>query len=1140
MPLLAKNPISTQSITLGGGLVMAHTHPQGLPILCGILVLLAPALVLQAAPVSFQVGPSGVVSFSDSAPLTTATISMHGPGWSQASIASGGKASRAGDVTTGELPLPANCQGSLHYTVTTSAAPQGAKLDYALDFSAATDIQGAYVSFSLPCARFEGRRATLPPEKTEYALPKVGEPGLSGNASAFTADLGDGTSLVIASDVLGSVMVQDNRQFGAKEYEVRFHLFQQGRVMPGLQGRRSFHVAVLPAAEVEKVVTQMTPPFSLDLTKPFVLMQSKGELRLGTRDETLLSAKLAIHGLNWTYAEQTAADAQASGTSKARFVVGSLAVPGGGTAVMNFTEAATAEPDGSLGLRYRLSFPEAVPLNGYQTSFSLSLSKYAGEPLLLQTPDGPKESVIPTTLKENFLYNGKVSRIEVAPGKPYGFVLAVDQPSSLLIQDGRGWGGTDVELRFNFRRQEEGGQVPAGETIDRTFTFTLNSPLQIVLNEAAATNKSDTTDWFAYTLPWDSAPVSVAFLNDKPAGKHGFVTVRDGKFVLSDTGEPIRFWGTCFSAGANFPSHDQAEKIARRLADFGVNIVRTHHADAPWAERHFFKKTADNTREFDPENLDRFDYLVYCLEREGIYIYLDQLVNRYFKTGDGVDKPGELGACGKPYSNFDPRLIELQKEFSHNLWTHVNPYTKLAYKDDPGIAMMEFANENDLFTQQVTLEPYRTRFEAMYRDWARRNGVTLPPEQIDFRRMTDSLMRFLVEVQRNYYLEMRRYLREEVGVRVPMTGSNWSRNAGLLASLRDMAYTDSHTYWNHPSDGAVANRAMVGGQSTFFGGLAFNRLAGKPFFVSEWDEPWPNEWRAELPCWMGAMSALQDWNGLTVYTYRHSSSTPIEHLSGAFETFNDPARFGLFPHAALMFRRGDVSVAKEAVQVQIPLDLAQSAASPAPWGVSPYNALVEQDRIEGALVDTAGAASPAAPGTKVLQVSDKPATTDDLRQSDTGQIWRSVKQRIGKINSPRSQAVFGYLGDVGAVSTDDLTVTCRTPFATLALSSLSDSPIRTSERLLLTTVGRAENTGLTYNLMRTKAVSSGKGPILCEPIRAQVSIRTTQRDMEVWTIGADGKRLKQVPTRYEAGQLIFEVGTDTNTLYYELSVPEPA
>lgn len=150
MPLLAKNPIRTQSITRGGGLIMAQAHPQGLSILLGVLVLLLPATLLQAAPISFQVGPSGVVSFSDSAPLTTATISMHGPGWSQASIASGGTASRTGDVTTGDLPLPANCQGSLHYSLTTSALPQGAKLDYALSFSAATDIQGAYVSFNLP------------------------------------------------------------------------------------------------------------------------------------------------------------------------------------------------------------------------------------------------------------------------------------------------------------------------------------------------------------------------------------------------------------------------------------------------------------------------------------------------------------------------------------------------------------------------------------------------------------------------------------------------------------------------------------------------------------------------------------------------------------------------------------------------------------------------------------------------------------------------------------------------------------------------------------------------------------------------------------------------------------------------------
>ena len=1122
-----------------------------------VSLVLAPVLWGWTAPVSFEMDQRGVVSISDGQPLARAIVNMHAPGWAGAANDDSAVAERRGDRVQGSFRLPGKSKGSLNYSVTAKALDAAVDLNYELEFSDPNEIQGAYVSFILPTARFETRTATLHRVGLSKPLPRRDEQfSLSGSSPAISFDLGDGNALVIATGASSHVLVQDNRQFGATDYEVRFHVFGRGRVVPGMIARRKFRIAVVTEKEVAGVVDAMRPKVSFDPNQPYALLRERGEVTIGTRENRLLDVHLAIHGLNWAYTGQDSAEVHMSGDSKTRFVAGSMPVPAAKGQRMEFIETASAEEDGALGLKYRLEFPEAVKLNGYQVSFSFGLDDYAGAKITLNTEEGPRELAIPEKLGEKFPHSGPVTRIAVAPDKPEGFTLDVDQPSNLLIQDNRGWGGSTIELRFNFRRQEQGEEVPAGETVERKFTFKLNSPLQIVLDESDATSETDTADWIAYTLPWDTCPVDVSFLNHKPAGKHGFISVKDGKFVLSGTGAEIRFWGTCFSAGANFPTHEQSEKIAKRLARFGVNMVRTHHADARWAERHFFPKDADNTREFDPENLDLFDYLIYCLRQEGIYIYLDQLVNRYFKPGDDVDAVEDLGACAKPYSNFDPRLIELQKEFSKNLWTHVNPYTKLAYKDDPAIAMMEFANENDLFTQQVELEPYRTRFEHMYRAWAKDNSVELPEGKVNFRAKTDDMMRFLVEVQRNYYLEMSRYLRDEVGVKVPMTGSNWSRNAALLAALRDMPFTDSHTYWHHPSRaGSFGNTAMLGSRGTVFGGLAFNRMVGKPFFVSEWDEPWPNEWRAELPCWMAAIASFQEWNGLTVYTYRHSSRVPIDHISGAFETFNDPARFGLFPHAAMIFRRGDVAGAKQRIAVHIPEELALSVGSPSPWGAPAYRALPELHRLDTALSgptlgaplpspERRGAGGEAAVAVlptpraydRTINVLDEASAPDDIRESDTRQVWRSIKQKIAKLDSPRSQVIFGYLGEAGAQSTTDLTVDCDSLFATIALSSLTDAPIRESNRLLLTAVGRAENTGFRYNMLRNKRIASGGGPILIDPIRATISIRTDQRDLKVWAIGADGKRLGEVATKYVDGRLSFEIGPEGRTMYYQVAV----
>ena len=68
------------------------------------------------------------------------------------------------------------------------------------------------------------------------------------------------------------------------------------------------------------------------------------------------------------------------------------------------------------------------------------------------------------------------------------------------------------------------------------------------------------------------------FENEKPAGIHGFVTQKEDKFVFED-GTVARFWGTNFNSAANFPSHEYSDMVAKRLAKFGLNLVRFHQME---------------------------------------------------------------------------------------------------------------------------------------------------------------------------------------------------------------------------------------------------------------------------------------------------------------------------------------------------------------------------------------------------------------------------------------------------------------------------------------------------------------------------------------------------------------------------------
>ena len=93
----------------------------------------------------------------------------------------------------------------------------------------------------------------------------------------------------------------------------------------------------------------------------------------------------------------------------------------------------------------------------------------------------------------------------------------------------------------------------------------------------------------SFTLPWDDVPIDLSYIfaDEKPAGKHGFLTVKDGKFAFED-GTPARFWGTNFNSGANFPSHEYSEIVAKRLAKTGLNIVRFHQLDGDWSTPNLF------------------------------------------------------------------------------------------------------------------------------------------------------------------------------------------------------------------------------------------------------------------------------------------------------------------------------------------------------------------------------------------------------------------------------------------------------------------------------------------------------------------------------------------------------------------------
>jgi len=286
----------------------------------------------------------------------------------------------------------------------------------------------------------------------------------------------------------------------------------------------------------------------------------------------------------------------------------------------------------------------------------------------------------------------------------------------------------------------------------------------------------------SYPFFHDDVPVDISFVfaAEKPAGKHGFLQVSGRDFQFAD-GTKVKFWGTNFNGAACLPEHAYAKTVARRLAKIGINLVRMHQLDSQWHTPNIFSFTKGKRvtdAHLDPESIDRLDYLIKCLKDEGIYTYMDMFTYRRFRSDEGVESAGLLTDAGKPYCMFSRRLIDLQKELATELWTHVNPYTGLAYCDEPAIVLAEIVNECDYFhvskkTPSEYIEPYRTEFMEMFSAWLRKNGREKDLEGLNpARQDDDDLLDFKLEQQNEYYREMTDHMRT-IGVKIPITGTNW-------------------------------------------------------------------------------------------------------------------------------------------------------------------------------------------------------------------------------------------------------------------------------------------------------------------------------------------------------------------------------
>lgn len=699
----------------------------------------------------------------------------------------------------------------------------------------------------------------------------------------------------------------------------------------------------------------------------------------------------------------------------------------------------------------------------------------------------------------------------------------------------------------------------------RIFLFTawLLFPVAGLLAQIGATLQPFTIDHRKALLA--HSPVDVSFLLDAPAGKHGFVRAQDGHLVTGD-GKRIRFWGvniTDWSKGSVMvPSKGDAPLWAATLARFGVNCVRFQFLDLP-TPRGLIDSKRDDTRALDPEALDREDFFIAELKKRGIYINFNLLVGRPFKAGDGVKDWDKIRQGAKGISLYDPRLIALQKEYAEQLLAHFNPYTKLEYRNDPAVAMVEINNENALWVGGRGPTPYYDHELAdLFNTWLEKNlssedlkqlkvtaGVA-GDEPVPLLREREQIeaapkqrfyaeSRFFLDTQRHYWEEMRDYLKTTLGVKslIMTTADHGHTSSGypLLLATSSFDTNDGHTYWQHDWEGKVKAPMVNDPYNSTVVELSRTPVAGKPYTVSEVNNPFPNDWASEGIPTLAAYASFQDWDAIIWYTFEPKASPDWKpYVGDAFDISLDPVKMPQLAAGAQMFLRGDVSVANSTVLRSYTRDQVFDSVLLLPATDRPYFTpgfplavpLLHASRIlslEGAPTAPFAVPSPSNP-----IVSDNHQLAWYNSSAMTGMVT---------VDTPRSQALIGFVKANGK-SVSHLSADVQNRFCTIVLNSLETEPISRASKMLLTVGSRVENDGMQWNDRRSNLSNWGGSPTLIEMVVGRINLRGLDRAKAVSAqpLDGSGQPLGQpIHASKSAGGWQIPVGTPVTT-WYEVTV----
>lgn len=652
------------------------------------------------------------------------------------------------------------------------------------------------------------------------------------------------------------------------------------------------------------------------------------------------------------------------------------------------------------------------------------------------------------------------------------------------------------------------------------------------------------------------------------AGQHGRVIINDQGMLafFKQPDQAIRVMSCALPMFDFEPENDeQVIAFAQQIQRAGYTAVRPHWLDL------YLMIDAPADFVFNPKRIALFDRFTFELKKRGIYLIMDVVSSAtMYKAIEHPFKNPYRKSMNKLQMYYDPAYQEHWKRGAKTLLNHVNPYTKLALKNDPQVLYVAARNEPGIgfqmglamrkkqqqaFIQGITKcfgqwlkKRYRTvgKLQQAWGDAGKNirdfSAIHVPKKQSPTAIQND-YQQFIVETEQQTYAWMSKYL-QSLGVRCPVIDYNngMSVQCGMTRAVLPMV--DMHAYHDHPKGWGVKaslhNKSLVGSSAAMAYRLAGTRQLGAPFGVSEWGNPYFNPYRHEAGLVMGAYASLQNWQMIMQHAMPVELS--IKQVPRFFRVARDPTLKATERMATLLFASGAVKPAKGVIGIRLDHKIVEKLGwtRTLPSEITKL-ALVSQlgiqlpktDRAKVSpdllLVPQRGATVIALPGAEIvndteqnnavtaeairllkqrgiLSAKNKTNVSQGIYQSDTEELILDPMRQFFSINTPTCQGA--TLAEPGIVaSLDDVTLTNEGVPVACLLASLDRQAIAQSQRMLFVMASNSSATGAKFSADGKQVLSFGKLPALIEAAKVTLTLKHVMSEkIQVWALRANGSR----------------------------------